>query len=101
MYYVYIITNKRNTVLYTGVTNNLIRRMYEHRNELLDGFSKRYHLHKLVYFDTTTDIKEAIAMEKKIKGWVRAKKENLIEDQNPNWEDLSLQFLDSSPKGSE
>ena len=101
MYYVYIITNKRNTVLYTGVTNNLIRRMYEHRNELLDGFSKRYHLHKLVYFDTTTDIKEAIAMEKKIRGWVRAKKENLIEDQNPNWEDLSLQFLDSSPKGSE
>ena len=92
MYYVYIITNYHNTVLYTGVTNNLQRRMYEHKNKLVDGFSKRYNLKKLVYYDTTTDINLAIEQEKKIKGWIRAKKVALIESINPKWEDLALEF---------
>ena len=92
MYYVYILTNKTDAVMYIGITNDLHRRIYEHKNELIDGFSKRYHLHKLVYFDTTTDSKVAIAREKQIKGWIRAKKIALIENLNPNWEDLSTQF---------
>ena len=89
MYYVYILTNKHNTVLYTGVTNNLERRLYEHRNKLVSGFTSRYNVHKLVYFDTTTDVTSAIAREKEIKGWVRQKKIRLIEGMNPEWKDLS------------
>ena len=89
MYYVYILTNWNNKVLYTGVTNNLERRLYEHRNELADGFTKRYHVHKLVYYDTTTDATAAIAREKQIKGWTRQKKNALIETLNPEWRDLS------------
>ena len=89
MYYVYILTNWNNKVLYTGVTNNLERRLYEHRNELADGFTKRYHVHKLVYFDTTTDVTAAIAREKQIKGWTRQKKNALVETINPEWRDLS------------
>ena len=89
MYYVYILTNWNNKVLYAGVTNNLERRLYEHRNELADGFTKRYHIHKLVYYDTTTDVTAAIAREKQIKGWTRQKKNSLIETMNPEWRDLS------------
>lgn len=89
MYYVYIITNKMNTVLYTGVTNNLQRRLYEHKNKIIKGFTGRYNVNKLVFFDCTSDVKEAIAYEKKIKGWTRIKKEELINKQNPEWEDLS------------
>ena len=89
MYYVYILTNWNNKVLYTGVTNNLERRLYEHRNELADGFTKRYHVHKLVYYDTTTDATAAIAREKQIKGWTRQKKNAPIETLNPEWRDLS------------
>ena len=89
MYYVYILTNWNNKVLYTGATNNLERRLYEHRNELADGFTKRYHVHKLVYYDTTTDATAAIAREKQIKGWTRQKKNALIETLNPEWRDLS------------
>ena len=88
MYYVYILTNWNNTVLYTGVTNNLERRLYEHRNELADGFTKRYHVHKLIYYDTTTDVTAAIAREKQIKGWTRRKKNALVETINPEWRDL-------------
>ena len=67
-YYIYIMTNKRNAVLYTGVTNNLERRIYEHKNKLLSGFTKKYNINKLVYFESTNDIKLAIAREKEIKG---------------------------------
>ena len=89
MYYVYILTNKGKTVLYTGVTNDLTRRMYEHKNKLVDGFSKRYNLSILVYYETTTDVKSAIAREKQIKNLLRRKKEQLIATMNPEWKDLS------------
>ncbi len=87
-YYVYMLTNKTNKVLYTGVTNNLKRRIYEHKNCLVDGFTKKYNVHKLVYFDYTTDVHSAISREKQIKGWTRAKKDALINEFNPNWQDL-------------
>ena len=87
-YYVYILTNIRNTVLYIGVTNNLIRRIYEHKNKFVDGFSKKYNLIKLVYFEQTNDVDSAIEREKKIKKWSRIKKINLIESINPDWTDL-------------
>ena len=93
MYYVYILTNKNNTVLYIGVTNDLSRRMYEHQNEQIEGFTKRYHLHKLVFFEEFSDINDAIACEKRLKRWTRAKKNALIESQNPNWRDLSEAFI--------
>ena len=89
MYYVYILTNKTNRVLYIGVTNNLSRRMFEHRNEQIEGFTKRYHLHKLVFFEEFSDINEAINWEKRLKQWTRAKKNTLIESKNPQWKDLN------------
>ena len=89
MYFVYILTSKQNTVLYIGVTNNLQRRLYEHRNNLADGFTKKYHVHKLVYFETTSDVRAALEREKQLKGWTRAKKIALIESMNPEWNDLS------------
>ena len=92
MYYVYILTNKYNTVVYTGVTNNLERRLYEHRNHLVDGFTKRYNLNKLVYFETTSDVDLAIEREKQIKGWKRDRKNALIESVNPQWNDLSADW---------
>jgi len=91
-YYVYILTNKNNTVLYTGVTNNLERRLYEHKNKLIDGFTKKYNINKLVFYEITNDINSAIAREKQIKGWLRIKKIKLIEMMNPNWEDLSAEW---------
>lgn len=87
-YYVYILTNKSKT-LYTGVTNDLKRRLYEHKNKLIPGFTSRYRIDKLVYFEETNDIKVAIAREKQIKGWLRVKKIALIESTNPQWQDLS------------
>jgi putative endonuclease len=87
-YYVYIMTNKSKT-LYTGMTNDLLRRVYEHKHKLVEGFTKKYNITKLVFFDQTSDVNEAIALEKKIKRWTRAKKIALIESQNPNWLDLS------------
>ena len=92
MYYVYILTNKNNTVLYTGVTSNIEKRVYEHKNKLVDGFTKRYNLNKLVFFEYTTDVKSAISREKQIKGWLRSKKIALIESVNPEWRDLSNGF---------
>ena len=88
-YYVYFLTNWNNRVLYVGVTNNLERRLYEHKHELIDGFTKRYHVHKLVYFETTTDVRAAIAREKQFKRWTRAEKNKLISAANPDWRDLS------------
>ncbi len=91
-YYVYIITNKKRGTLYIGVTNNLKRRIYEHKNELVDGFSKKYHLHKLVFYETLNSIYNAIDMEKKMKKWNREWKIKLIEDLNPDWNDLYEQI---------
>jgi putative endonuclease len=90
-YYVYILSN-RSKALYTGVTNNLQRRMYEHKHHLVAGFTSTYHIAYLVYFEETPDVYAAIAREKHIKGWVRAKKIALIESINPNWRDLSEQW---------
>jgi len=87
-YYVYIMTNKYNTVLYTGVTNDLIRRVYEHKNKLVEGFTAKYNLTKLVYYEISKDVKDAINREKQIKGWKREKKEKLIKGFNPDWKDL-------------
>jgi putative endonuclease len=88
-YYVYIVTNKANRVLYTGVTNDLNRRMYEHKNKVIKGFTQKYNVSKLVYFEETTDAYSAISREKQIKGGSRAKKIALIETINPDWKDLS------------
>jgi putative endonuclease len=87
-YYVYTLTNHMNTVLYTGVTNDLIRRIYEHKNHLVKGFTDKYQVTKLVYFETTDEIEGAIAREKQIKGGSRQKKIDLINKVNPNWDDL-------------
>ena len=89
-YYVYILTNKYNNVMYVGITNDLRRRLYEHQQELTDGFTKRYHVHKLVYYESTGDPASAIAREKEIKGWTRKRKNALVESQNPNWEELII-----------
>jgi putative endonuclease len=87
-YYVYIMTN-RSCTLYTGVTNDLQRRVYEHKHKLVPGFTSKYNINRLVYYEATRDIRAAIAREKQIKGWLRAKKIALIESVNPKWEDLS------------
>lgn len=88
-YVVYILTNKYNKVLYVGVTNDFAKRMYEHKNRLLDGFTKKYNVNKLVYFEIIESMNEAIAREKQIKGWLRIKKVDLINSKNPEWKDLS------------
>ena len=92
-YYVYIITNYSNKVLYVGVSGNLTRRIFEHKNKLIPGFSSRYNLNKLVFFEAFNTPEEAIAAEKKIKGWLRIKKIQLIESINPGWNDLSDDFI--------
>ena len=71
------------------MTNDLTRRIYEHKQELIEGFTKRYHVHKLVYYEMTSDVKNAIEREKQLKHWVRAKKNALVETMNPEWKDLS------------
>jgi len=91
-YYVYILSNWNNRVIYVGMTNNLERRIYEHKNKLVDGFTKKYNLNKLVYYEQTNDVNSAIQREKQIKKWRREKKNNLIEMMNPKWEDLSKGF---------
>ena len=87
-YYVYIMTNKSRT-LYTGVTDNLIRRVDEHKRKITPGFTSKYNINKLVYFEAGDNINAAIAREKQIKGWLRIKKIALIEGNNPEWKDLS------------
>ncbi|MFC1770920.1 GIY-YIG nuclease family protein [Candidatus Margulisiibacteriota bacterium] len=93
-YYVYIITNFCNTVLYTGVTNNLYRRMLEHKNKINKGFSRRYSLTKLVYYEVYDDICYAIEREKQIKKYRRINKIKLIKDNNPGWDDLFGRLVD-------
>jgi len=87
-YYVYIMTNKRNTVLYTGVTRDLVRRVWQHRNKLVEGFTKRYNATKLVYYEVFDTPQSAIEREKKLKGGSRQRKIDLIEGMNPKWRDL-------------
>ncbi|RCX20059.1 putative endonuclease [Anaerobacterium chartisolvens] len=86
--YVYILTNKLNTVLYTGVTNDLVRRIFEHKEKMVEGFTKKYNVNKLVYYGVFSDIKSAIQREKQIKGITRQKKINLINIMNKDWKDL-------------
>jgi putative endonuclease len=90
MYYVYILTNKDNRTLYIGVTNNIVRRIYEHKADLVKGFTQKYQVHKLIYCEETDDISVAIAREKQLKGWRRQKKADLIESVNPEWTEIPL-----------
>ncbi|SHJ71544.1 putative endonuclease [Geosporobacter subterraneus DSM 17957] len=92
MYYVYMLANWSNKVIYTGMTNNLERRIYEHKHKLVKGFTEKYNINKLVYFESTTDVTAAILREKQIKGWTRSKKNELIKMMNPQWKDLSRDF---------
>ncbi len=91
-YYIYLLTNKYGTVLYTGVTNNLIRRVYEHKNKLQKGFTEKYNLDCLVYYEAYANIVDAITREKQIKGWSRKKKDALVNQFNPKWKDLYEDF---------
>ena len=88
LYYVYILTTNLNRVLYTGITNDIKRRVFEHKNGLNDGFTKKYHVHKLVYFEVFDYVDLAIAREKQIKGYSREKKIKLIEAKNSGWKEL-------------
>ena len=88
-YYVYLLANYSNTTLYTGITSDLVRRMYEHKNKIVPGFTSKYNVNKLVYFEETSDVNAALEREKQIKGWLRAKKNQLIESNNKGWRDLS------------
>jgi putative endonuclease len=88
-YYVYVLTNWNNRVMYVGVTNNLARRMYEHKHKLIKGFTTKYNINKLVYFEECGDIKEALEREKEIKRWRRKKKDSLVSSLNPEWKDLN------------
>ncbi|MBU1026534.1 MAG: GIY-YIG nuclease family protein [Candidatus Margulisbacteria bacterium] len=92
-YYIYILASKRNGTLYIGVTNNLERRIYEHKNGLIKGFTKKYNVNQLVYFEEYTDVKEALIREKRLKKWNRSWKIDLIEKSNPEWKDLSEEFI--------
>lgn len=98
-YHIYILANKNNKVLYAGVTNDLLRRMREHRGKLIEGFTKKYNVNKLVYFEEFQNIEEAIAAEKRIKGWLRGRKIALIKSKNPEWKDLFLIMQDYAVTG--
>ena len=88
-YYVYILANKRNGTLYIGVTSNLQRRIQEYKEKQVEGFTEKYNVNKLVYFEQTTDVMSALTREKQLKKWNRAWKLNLIEKENPQWKDLT------------
>jgi putative endonuclease len=96
-YYVYIMAS-RSRVLYTGVTNDLARRVDEPKRSLTPGFTSRYRVTRLVYFEEFTDVRDAIAREKQLKGWVRARKIRLIEERNPTWEDLADRWFQALPR---
>ena len=94
LYYVYILTNNTGTAIYVGMTNDLVRRMYEHRHKLFrNSHTAKYDIHKLVYYEHTTDVKAAIEREKQLKGWNRARKNQLVESRNPHWVDLYSSIL--------
>lgn len=92
-YYVYLMTNQNHSTIYVGITNDLTRRVFEHKHKLIDGFTKKYNIDKLVWFEVTEDVTSAIAREKQIKGSSRAKKIELINRMNPNLDDLSERLL--------
>ena len=92
-YYVHILASERNGTLYTGVTSDLIGRVYQHRTALVEGFTKIYRVHRLVYYEVHDDIREAITREKRIKKWRRAWKTRMIEERNPKWDDLYNQLV--------
>ena len=92
LYHVYILSNKANTAVYIG-TRDLMRRLWEHKNDVAEGFTQRYHVHKLVYYESTTDVQAAIEREKQLKKWRRAKKNELIESVNPTWQDLAADWF--------
>jgi putative endonuclease len=92
-YYVYILASKRNGTLYIGITNDLARRVYEHKSGLIKGFTKKYSVNKLVYFESTSDVNAAILREKRLKKWKRQWKIELIEKLNPDWNDLSERLI--------
>ncbi len=100
-YYVYIMASKKNGTLYIGVTNNLLRRVWQHKNDVNDGFTKKYNVHHLVWYEATTDIEGAIRREKQMKKWRRQWKINLIEEENPNWDDLYGELRDGFPPSRE
>ena len=93
-YYVYILAS-RSRILYIGVTNDLERRVYEHKKKLVPGFTAKYNIDRLVYFEATEDVQAAIAREKQIKGWLRSRKVSLIESVNRTWDDLSVHWFDA------
>jgi len=92
-YYVFILASKRNGTLYIGITNDLTRRVFEHKAGLINGFMKKYSVNKLVYFESTNDVNAAILQEKRLKKWKRQWKIELIEKSNPDWKDLSKDLL--------
>ncbi|MFY0664483.1 MAG: GIY-YIG nuclease family protein [Natronospirillum sp.] len=94
---VYILASGRNGTLYVGVTSNLIKRVWEHKNNQVDGFTKKYCVHDLVYFEQTDDMSAAIVREKQLKKWKRSWKIRLIESVNPDWQDMYSQLMDGSP----
>ena len=91
-YYVYILTNWNRKVMYIGITSNLQKRIYEHKNRLIEGFTQKYNIDKLVYYEHFTDVNEAIKREKVLKGWTRKKKDDLVESINPYWKDLTIEY---------
>jgi len=92
-YYIYILASKRNGTLYIGVTSNLFKRIYEHKNNLIEGFTKKYNIHNLVYYEITEDVNSAIIREKQLKIWKRNWKIELIEKNNPGWKDLHFELI--------
>ena len=92
MYYVYILTNWNNKVMYVGMTNDLQKRIYQHKNKSIEGFTKKYNVNKLVFFESTENVLSAISREKQLKGWLRKKKNKLVESVNPEWSDLSFEL---------
>ena len=93
IYYVYILASNRNGTLYIGVTNDLLKRVYEHKNNLIDGFTKKYSVHRLVYYEQCPDVESALQREKQLKKWNRKWKLGLIEKENPEWTDLYEQLV--------
>ena len=94
IYYVYILASKKNGTLYIGVTNDLVKRVYEHKQNLVEGFTKKYNIHMLVYYEQTNDITSAITREKQMKAWKRQWKVELIEEKNPEWKDLYFSIVE-------
>ena len=95
-YYVYLLTNWNHRVMYLGVMNDLVRRIYEHKNKLVKGFTEKYNVNKLVYFEETGDVRSALTREKEIKKWRREKKNALVISINPEWKDLAEEEKDFS-----